>query len=124
MKKTLLIGFVVALLALGVSQAFALQTGTWTCMGYTITVTPDDPTNPNLSGKIQIVKSDDYADVNVAGTYYKSTGKKPATIVDVSGTITTPDGDYQVARKFTFEPGPQNTIWKTVISWLESQIVS
>lgn len=123
MKRTIIIAAVVALLALSTTALFALQTGTWTCMGYTITVTPDDPENPNLSGTIQIVKSDDYADVNVTGTYWREDGKKPATIVDISGTITTPDGEFLVEREFKFLPGPQKTVWKTIISWLESQIV-
>lgn len=123
MKRTIIIGLVVALLALGAAQLYALQTGTWTCMGYTITVTPDDPENPNLSGTIQIVKSDDYADVNVTGVYWREDGKKPATVVEISGTITTPDGEFAVARQFKFLPGPQKTVWKTIISWLESQIV-
>lgn len=124
MKKTIIIGFVVALLALSAGQLLALQTGTWTCMGYTITVTPDDPSNPNQSGTIQIVKSDDYADVSVSGTYQRESGKKPVTVVDIAGTITTPDGEFDIARQFSFQPGPQNTVWKTVISWIESQIVS
>lgn len=123
MKRTVIVGCVAALLALTATQLLALQTGTWTCMGYTITVTPDDPDNPSLAGSIQIVKSDDYADVNVAGRYWKESGKKPATVVDIAGTITTPDGEIQVARQFRFQPGPQKTIWKTIISWLESQIV-
>jgi hypothetical protein len=123
MKKTIIIGFAVALLALSASQVLALQTGTWTCMGYTITVTPNDPDNPGLGGAIQIVKSDDYADVNVSGTYWKEQGRRPATVVDLAGTVTTPDGETQVARQFKFQPGPQKTVWKTVISWLESQIV-
>lgn len=124
MRRTIIFAFVVALIALSAGQLLAIQSGTWTCMGYTITVTPDDPDNPNLSGTIQIVKSDDYADVNVTGTYYKETGKRPATVVDIAGTITTPDGEISVAREFTFVPGPQKTVWKTVISWIESQIVS
>jgi hypothetical protein len=122
MKRTLIVAFVLAMLALSAGQLFALQTGTWTCMGYTITITPDDPDNPNLSGTIQIVKSDDYADVNVSGTYVKDQGRKPAIVVDLAGTITTPDGEILVARQFKFVPGPQKTVWKTVISWLESQI--
>lgn len=123
MKRTIIIGFVVALLALSAGQLLALQTGTWTCMGYTITIIPDDPDNPNLSGTIQIVKSDDYADVNLSGTYLREDGRRPATVVSIAGTITTPDGTIDVAREFTFSPGPQKTVWKTIISWIESQIV-
>jgi len=123
MRRTIVIAFVVALLALSATQLLALQTGTWTCMGYTITVTPDDPDNPNLSGTIEIVKSDDYADVYLTGTYTRELGKKPATVVSIAGTITTPDGETSVARSFKFVPGPQKTVWKTVISWIESQIV-
>jgi len=123
MKRTIIIVSVVALLALSATALLALQTGTWTCMGYTITVTPDDPEDPSLSGTIEIIKSDDYADVYVTGTYWKDTGKKPATTVDISGTITTPDGEFLVAREFKFLPGPQKTVWKTILSWLESQIV-
>ena len=124
MKKTIIIGFVVALLALSAVQLLALQTGTWTCMGYAITVTPDDPDNPSLSGTIQIVKSDDYADVNLSGTYQREDGRRPVTVVNIEGTITTPDGEFSVAREFKFLPGPQKTVWKTIISWVESQIVS
>lgn len=124
MKTRIIVGLVVALIALGAAQAFALQTGTWDCMGYTITITPDDPDNPNLSGTILITKSDDAADVNVAGTYVRSEGKRPATTVDVAGTITTPDGVIEIARVFTFQPGPQKTVWKSIISWIESSIAS
>ncbi len=124
MKKTIIIGFVAALLALSAGQLLALQTGTWTCMGYTITVTPDDADNPNLSGTIEIVKVDDYASVNVSGTYEKGVGRRPVTVVSISGTITTPDGDNEISHEFTFDPGPQRTLWKTVISWIESQIAS
>ncbi len=123
MKRTIIIAFVAAVLALSAGQALALQTGTWTCMGYTITVTPDDPDNPNLSGTIEISKVDDYATVDLAGTYVRELGRRPATVVSIAGTITTPDGTTDVAREFTFSPGPQKTVWKTVISWIESQIV-
>lgn len=122
MKRTLIVAFVLAMLALSAGQSFALQAGTWDCMGYTITVTPDDPENPNLSGAITIVKSDDYADVNVSGTYARAEGRRPAIVVDVAGTITTPDGVLEVARQFKFLPGPQKSVWKTVVSWLESEI--
>lgn len=122
MRSTVLIGLAVALLALSAGQLLALQTGTWECMGYTITIVPDDPDNPNLSGTISITKSDDYAEVNIAGTYVRAEGKRPALNVSVAGTITTPDGVIEVARDFTFEPGPKKTVWKTIISWIESQI--
>ena len=124
MKKALSMAVAVALLALGAAQVLAIQAGTFECMGYTITVTPDDPENPSKSGTVTITKSDDYAEVQVTGTYHKETGKRPATIVEISGTITTPDGTTTVARTFTFSPGPQKTVWKTVISWLESEIAS
>ena len=122
MKKTIIFGFLVALLALSAGQLLALQTGTWDCLGYTVTITPDDPANPTLSGTLDITRDDDYAEVNVEGTYQKTTGKKPATVVNVAGTITTPDGDTEVARTFTFQPGPQKTVWKSIISWIESEI--
>jgi hypothetical protein len=124
MKTTLVVAFVVAILALSAGQLLAIETGTWECMGYTITVTPTDPDNPNLAGTIEITKADDVAEVYVSGTYARADGKKPATIVDVAGTITTPDGVIDVARVFTFEPGPKKSVWKTVVSWIESQIAS
>jgi len=124
MKRMIMVGFVLALLALSAAQVFALQTGTWTCMGYTITITPDDADNPNLSGTIAIFKSDDCATIDVSGTYLRSEGKRPATVVSVAGTITTEDGIIDVAREFTFQPGPQKTVWKTILSWLESEIAS
>lgn len=122
MKKTIIIGLVAALLALGAGQLLALQTGTWECMGYTIVITPDDPDNPNLSGTISITKVDEAAEVNVAGTYARAEGRRPALTVSVAGTITTPDGVIEVARDFTFLPGPQKSVWKTIVCWLESQI--
>lgn len=122
MKKILFATLVVALLALGASQLLALQTGTWECMGYTITVTPDDPEDPNKSGSVTITKSEDYADVDVGGRYSKADGKRPATVVEISGTITTPDGVTSVARTFTLTPGPRQAPWMTVLAWLESQI--
>lgn len=124
MKRTMIVGFLAALLVLSAGQLLALQTGTWECMGYTITITPDDPENPNLSGTISITKVDEYAEVNVAGTYLRAEGKKPVLTVSVAGTITTGDGDIEVARDFTFQPGPQKSVWKTIICWLESQIAS
>ncbi|MEI6916491.1 MAG: hypothetical protein WCL39_15250 [Armatimonadota bacterium] len=122
MKKTIIFGFLVALLALSAGQLLALQTGTWDCLGYTVTITPDDPANPTLSGTLDITRDDDYAEVNVEGTYQKTTGKKPATVVHITGTIITPDGSIDVDKQFTFQPGPQKTIWKTVITSLESEI--
>jgi len=122
MKKTIIFGFLVALLALSAGQLLALETGTWDCMGYTVTITPDDAANPSLSGTIVITNDDDYAKVNVTGTYHKTTGKKPATVVDVAGTIETPDGTMDVEKTFTFQPGPQKTVWKSVITWLEGEI--
>lgn len=126
MKSTTLIAFVVALLALSAGQLLALQTGTWTCMGYTITITPDDADNPNLSGTISITKSDAAAEiyVDIAGTYVREQSKRPQTVVAVSGTITTPDAPTgeSVSKDFTFSPGPQKTVWKSIISWIESEI--
>lgn len=126
MRRTIVIGFVIALLALSTAQVMALQTGTWLCMGYTITITPDDPDNPNLSGTIEITYSDEEAGISVAidGTYVREDGRRPATVVDVAGTITTLDGVESVARQFTFDPGPKKTVWKTIISWIESEIAS
>jgi len=123
MKRTIIIGFVVALLALSATQLLALQAGTWTCMGYTITVTPDDPANPDLAGAITIDKSDDYAIVDVDGRYWKESGRRPITVVDIEGTIQTEDGVIDVARQFKFPPGPQKTVWRSVVAWLEGQIV-
>jgi hypothetical protein len=125
MKRVFLVSVVLALLALSATQLFAIQTGTWTCLGYTITVTPDDPENPNLSGVIEIVKSDDYADVVLEGTYatVKEPGKKAILVVDIAGTVSTPDGIMDVGREFKFNPGPQKTVWKTVLTWIDSQIV-
>lgn len=124
MKKTLLAALIVALMAIGASQVLAITEGTWTCMGYTITVTADDPDNPEKSGTVLITKSDDYAEVYVTGVYYKAEGKKPATVVEIAGTITAQGVTIEVARTFTFSPGPKKTIWKTIVSWLESQIAS
>jgi hypothetical protein len=76
------------------------------------------------SGTIEITKSDDYATVDVAGTYYKEDGKRPATVVSIAGTIETPDGIEEVEREFTFSPGPKKTIWKTILCWLESEIAN
>jgi len=122
MKRTITIGFVVALLALSATQLLALDTGTWTCMGYTITVTPTDPANPGLAGIITIDKTDDYAVVDIDGTYCKESGRRPMTVVDIAGTITTPDGVMEVARQFKFPPGPQKTVWRSIIAWLDGQI--
>jgi hypothetical protein len=124
MKKTITIGLVVALLALCAVQLLALQTGTWDCMGYTITVTPDDPANPSLAGTIDIVKCDDYADVNISGTYGKAPGRKPATLVSIAGTINAGDTPIYVERDFTFQPGPDKSVWKTIVSWIEGQIAA
>jgi len=123
MRKAIWIGVMcVWMFVLAVAPSMALQAGTWDCMGYTITVTPDDPDDPNKSGSITITKSDEYADVDISGLYWKKDGKKPALVVEIGGTIETPDGIMEVNRTFTFSPGPKRTVWKTILSWIESQI--
>ncbi|MGB9619385.1 MAG: hypothetical protein ACPL7K_03110 [Armatimonadota bacterium] len=124
MKKTMIAALAVAILALAASQLAALQVGTWECMGYTITVTPDDPEDPQKSGTIEIYKEDDYAIVEASGVYYREGVKQPATVVDLTAVITTPDGVEEVSRTFTFSPGPKKTVWKTILSWLESEIAN
>ena len=124
MKKALFATLAFAILVLGASQLMALQVGTWECMGYTITITPEDPEDPQKSGTILIVKSDDYATVEASGTYLRDGVKQPSTTVDITATITTPDGVTTASRTFTFGPGPKKTVWKTILCWLESLIAS
>jgi len=124
MSKAIYITLAVIALTLASLPLMALNSGTWECMGYTIVVTPDDPEDPNAAGSISITKSDEYADVAVEGRYSREGVKQPTTVVHVWGTITTPDAVTQVDRTFSFKPGPQKTVWKTIVSWLESQIAS
>ncbi len=124
MRKAIYITLAAIALMLATLPLLALQAGTWECMGYTIVVTPDDPNDPDAAGSISITKSDEYADVAIEGRYAKEGKKQPATTVEIWGTITTPDAVTEVDRTFTFKPGPQKSVWKTVVSWIESQIAS
>jgi hypothetical protein len=125
MKKTLYVTLAVFALTLAALPLLALQAGTWECMGYTIVVTPDDPNDPDAAGSISITKSDEYAIVDIEGRYAKVGKKQPTTTAHVWGTIETPDGTIVlVDRAFTFRPGPQKSVWKMVVSWIESQIAS
>lgn len=122
MRRALFVTVVLAVLA--AVPALAVQPGTWDCMGYTITVTADDPEDPNASGTILITKSDEYAVVNISGTYKRADGRRPLTLVEIEGTIETPEGIINVSRDFTFKNGPKKAVWYTVISWIESQIAN
>lgn len=124
MRKALFGSLALMVMALAAGSVFAVQSGTWECMGYTVIVTPDDPEDPNASGKIEITKVDDYATVNVEGTYTRDGVKKPVTTVAVSGTITTPDAVIEIAKSWTLKNGPKKAVWYTVLSWIESQIAS
>ncbi len=122
MKKALFVSLLALVLAAG--PALAIQPGSWECMGYTVTVTADDPEDPNASGTLVITRDDDYATVAVEGTYERVGDRRPVTFVEIWGTITTPDGVIEVDRDFTFKNGPRKAVWYTVVSWIESQIAN
>jgi len=122
MKKALFLSLLALVLAAG--AALAIQPGSWECMGYTVTVTADDPEDPNAAGTLVITKADDYAEVAIEGTYERVGLRRPVTVVEIWGTITTPDGVIEVDRDFTFNNGPRKAVWYTVISWIESQIAN
>jgi hypothetical protein len=118
MKKYLFVALVLGVLTAAVVPACALQFDRFTYCGYTVTVTPDDPEQPCLSGTITIVN--DEGTVNLEGTYEVTSTRPPTLTVSLMGTIDGPEGTQVVEREFTFEPRTKRMVWKSIIAWIES----
>lgn len=129
MKRLLLILSIAMLTGLALpSLGMGLGLGTFTYCGYTITITPTDPDHPGQAGTIAIDATfgdgEDATVVNLDGTYLQTDDRPPTLIIELSGTIQTPEGTTNVDDTWTFAPREKKMVWKTIIAWVESLIAS